>query len=84
MMNNVVGQRSVQDRWFVDFLAGDGGADNGEDAGTDDGANAQRGERPRAKRLLQAMLCFLRIRDQLVDGLAGKNLRSQDDAPGST
>lgn len=52
-----------------------------EDAGTDDRADAQRRQRPRSKSLLQAMFRVLRFGDQLVDGLAGKQLTGQRSAP---
>ena len=51
--------------------------DDGEDAGADDGADAQRRERPRAKRLLQPPLRLFRLGDQLVDRLLAKQLAIQ-------
>src|SRR5258708_38134762 len=44
MMNKVLQKRRVEDRGGRKFLAGDGGTDDGENAGTDDCANAERGE----------------------------------------
>ena len=52
-----------------------------EDAGADDRADAQRGQRPRAQRLFQPMLGLLRVGDQLVDGLAAEQLVRQISAP---
>jgi hypothetical protein len=48
----VVNQGGIADFWGVELLPRHRGADDGEDAGPDDGANAERGERPGAKRLL--------------------------------
>jgi hypothetical protein len=81
MMHNVVGQRRVKDRGGVELLPGDRGADYGENAGADDRANAQGGQRPRSQRLFQPMLRLLRIGDQLVNGLAREELVRQVDAP---
>jgi len=83
-VHDVVGERCVEDRGGVELLSGNRGTDDGEDAGPDDRADAERGKRPRTESLLKPVLRFLGIGDQLVDGLAGKDLRSQDDAPGST
>jgi hypothetical protein len=80
-MHDVIGQRRVQDGRGVELLAGDGGADNGENAGADDRSDTQRGERPRAERLLEPMLGLLRFGDQLVDGLTGEQLVRQISAP---
>jgi len=54
-----------------------GGAGEHEDAAADDGADAQRGERPRAERLFEARLRVLGVRDQLVDGFLGEKLIAQ-------
>ena len=56
MMHNEVGERGVEDGRGIEFLAGDGSADHGEDAGTDDGSDAKRRQRPGAERLLEAVL----------------------------
>ena len=40
----------------------------------DDGADAERGERPRTQRLLETMPGLVGFRDQLVDGLAAEQL----------
>jgi len=40
MMHDVVGERRVEDRRGIELLPGDGGADDGEDARTDDRADA--------------------------------------------
>ena len=64
-----------------ELLAGDGRADDGEDARADHRANAQRGQRPRAERLFERVLRLLRVADQLVDRLAGKQLAGQGSSP---
>ena len=83
VMHDVVGQRGVQDRRGIELLSGDRGADDGEDAGANHRADTQRGERPRAERLLQPMFRLLRLGDQLVNGLAREELVRQVNAPGS-
>jgi hypothetical protein len=74
VVDQVVQQRRIDDRLDIKLLPGDGGANNGEDAGADDRANPQRRKSNRAQRLLQPRLRTLRIRDQLVDRLLGKEL----------
>jgi len=59
------------------MLAGHGGADDREDAGADDGADAQRSERPGPERLFETLAGLFRLADQLVNGLAGKQLAGQ-------
>jgi hypothetical protein len=44
VVNDVVGYGRVEDGGGVELLAGDGGADDGEDAGTNDGTDAEGGE----------------------------------------
>ena len=75
--DDVVDERRIGDGGVGKLLAGDGGADDGEDARADDGADAERGERPRAEALLQRVLGFFRVADELVDRLAGKQLAGQ-------
>ncbi len=67
----------VQDRWGLEVLAGRRGTSEDEDAGADDGADAQRGQRPRAEAFPKPVLGSLRFGDQLVDGFAASQLRSQ-------
>ena len=81
-MHDVVRQWAVEDGSGVEFLAGDGRPHDREDARTDDRADTESGERPRAKRLLQPMFRLLRFGDQLVNGLAREELVRQVDAPG--
>ena len=65
----------VPDGFDGEILAGCSSAGEHEDAAANDGADAQCGQRPRAERLLEAMLGVLRLRDQLVNGLLGEELR---------
>jgi hypothetical protein len=77
----VVNQGSVADLRGVELLACHGGADDGEDAGTDDSANAESRERPGAQGLFQRMLGIFGFADQLIDGFAGKQLIGQGGSP---
>src|SRR5262249_49590852 len=52
-------------------LARGGCAGENEYSRTDNGADSQRGQRPRAQRFLQLVLWVLRIGDEFVDGLLG-------------
>lgn len=54
-MNEVFEKRSVDDGTEFELLAGDGGSDDGEDAGADDCANAEGRKRPRPQGLFQPM-----------------------------
>ena len=53
---------------------GDGRADDGKNAGANDRADSQRGQRQRAQRLPQTMGRILRFADQFVDGFCGEDL----------
>ena len=81
-MHDEIGQRRVQDRRGIELLAGNGGPDHGEDAGTDDRTDSQGGQRPRAKGFLQPVFRLLRLGDQLVDRLTREELVRQKSAPG--
>ena len=48
----------VEDRRHFEVLTGGGRAGKHEDAGADDGADAQRGQAPRTEGLLQPMVGF--------------------------
>ena len=76
-MHDVVGQRRVQDGRGIEFLPGNGGADDGENAGANDRADAQCRQRPGSEGLFQTMFRFLRVGDQLVNGLACEELVRQ-------
>jgi hypothetical protein len=79
--DEVVAKRGVDEAGGVKLLAGDGGADDGKDAGADDGPDAKRGQRPRAEGLLEPVLGFFRVPDQLIDRLAGNKLAGQGSLP---
>jgi len=83
-MDDEIGEWGVQNGRGIEFLSSDGRADDGENSRSDDGADAQRSQRPRAERLFQPMFGFLRLGDQLIDGLAREDLFRQDDAPRNT
>ena len=51
-----VDQRRIHHAGCVEFLAGHGRADDGEDARADDRADAERGQRPRPEGLLEPVL----------------------------
>ncbi len=74
-------QGGSTDGWSVELLPGHGGADDRKDARSDDGADAQRGERPGSERLFESVLGIFRLADQLIDGLAGKELFKQCCSP---
>jgi hypothetical protein len=79
--DDVVGQRGVDEAGGIELLAGDGCADDGEDAGTDDCPDAQRRQRPRAEGFPEPVFGFFRLPDQLIDRLAGKQLAGQGSGP---
>jgi hypothetical protein len=81
--DDVVNKRRIHHAGGVELLAGDGRADDREDARADDGPDAERGQRPGAEGLLEPVLGFLRVADQLVDRLAGKQLTGQCGSPRS-
>jgi len=62
-------------------LAGHGCSDDREDAGADDGADAQRGEGPRAEGLFEGLAGLFRLADQLVNGFARYELAGQGSSP---
>lgn len=74
-------QGGSTDGWSVELLPGHGSADDRKDARSDDGADAQRGERPGSERLFESVLGIFRLADQLIDGLAGKELFKQCCSP---
>jgi hypothetical protein len=59
------------------LLAGDGSADDGEDARADDCADAERGKRPWSEGLFERVAGILGLVDQLVDRFAGEQLTGQ-------
>jgi hypothetical protein len=81
VVDDPVDQRRVGDGGLVEALAGHGRADDGEDAGADDGADAQSGERPGAEGLLERLAGLFRLADELVDGFARYELAEQGSSP---
>ena len=81
MRDDVMDEGSVCDGGIRKLLAGDGGADDGKDARADNRADAERGERPRPKRLLQRVLRLRRVADKLVNRFAGEELAGQGRSP---
>jgi hypothetical protein len=64
----------MNDGWQDKVLARRRRPGQHENSRTDDGANAQRGQAPRAKRFLQAVPRVFRLGNQLVDGFLGQQL----------
>src|SRR5215470_5808065 len=64
----------VQDGRGLKVFAGCGSAGEDEYAGSDDRADAQRGQRPRAEGFAKTVFGVLGFGDQLVDGLAAEEL----------
>jgi len=77
VVNEVVGYGRVEEGGGVELFAGDGGADDGEDARADDGADAEGGEGDGAEGFLEGVLGALGGVDELVDGLGGEDLSGQ-------
>jgi hypothetical protein len=73
-VKNNAGDGSLAPLRDVGLAAGDGRADDGENARADDGADAEGGERPGAEGLLEAVLRVLGVEDQLVNRFATKQL----------
>ncbi|MGH9586818.1 MAG: hypothetical protein ACRD3F_07675 [Acidobacteriaceae bacterium] len=81
MADHVIEQRSIQNRRGVELFAGQRRSDDGKDTGADDGSDAQRREGKRPEGLAQLVLGLLRLGNELVDGLTGKDLAWQNSAP---
>jgi hypothetical protein len=77
MVDQVVEQRGVEDGRSVEFFAGDGSANNGEDSRSNDSADTECGQRPWPKRLLQTVLGEFRVADQLINRFGCEQLPSQ-------
>jgi hypothetical protein len=73
----------MEDGGRFEVFAGGGGTGEDEDAGADDGADAEGGERPGTKGLLQPVAGFSGVGNQPVDRLTGKELIRQRNAPAS-
>ena len=71
-MDQVFEQRSVEDGRGLEFLSGDGSADDGENAGANDSADAERSKAKPAERFLEAGFWIFRVGDKFVDTFAAK------------
>ena len=81
VVHQVIEQRSVQNGGGIKLLPRDGGADDGKNPRADHRTDAERGQRPGAKRFLETVLGELRVADQLIDRFSCEQLLSQ--RPGS-
>ena len=81
MMEDEVDDRRALPIGELGRVASDGGADDREDARSDDDADAERGERDWAERLLESVRGPLGLRDELVDGFGSEDLPGQRRAP---
>ncbi|HUY80209.1 MAG TPA: hypothetical protein VMU92_00595 [Acidobacteriaceae bacterium] len=81
MAEEIVEDRGVEDGGGVELFSGDGRADDGKNAGADDGSDAERGERDRPECFAEPVLGFFRLGDELVDGFTAKGLAWQSPAP---
>ena len=77
MPDQVIEQWRIEDGRSIELLSRDRRAHYGENSRAHHRANAQRGERPRPKTLLEPVLRTLRVGDELVDGLLGEKLAGQ-------
>ena len=73
-INNQIQYLRVQDRGGLEMLARRRRPGENENSRADDCPDPQRGQRPRPKGLLQPMPRLIRFGNQLVDGLAAKEL----------
>jgi hypothetical protein len=69
VVDQVFEKRSVQYRRALKLLAGDSGADDRENAGTDDSANAEGGQTKPAQRFLKFYFSVFGVRQELIDAL---------------
>jgi hypothetical protein len=81
VINKPVDQGGIGDLRRIEVLAGHGRSNDGEDAGADDGADAQGGEGPGAESLFEGLAGIFRLADQLVNGFARNELAGQGSSP---
>ena len=74
VQDEVVDERRVLDRGRVEVLPGHRRADDGEDARSDDCANAEGGERPRPEGLFQRVLRLLELRGEACRSICGQTV----------
>jgi hypothetical protein len=77
VVDEVVGDGSVEDRGGVELFAGDGGADDGKDARADNRADTEGGERDGTESFAERVLRLAGLCDQFVNGLLGEELTGQ-------
>ena len=70
-VRNQIQHLRMQDRGRLEVFAGSRRASEDENAGADNGANAESRQRPRPERFLQAVAGFVGLGDELVDRLTG-------------
>ena len=80
-VDNEIQHLRVQDGGSLKVLARGCRAGEHEDSGANNGPDPQCRQGPRPKAFLKLMLWIVRVRDQLVDGLPGKKLVGQWNAP---
>ncbi len=73
-VHNDVEHLGVKNGRGLKIFSGSSGPGEHEDAGTDHGADAQRGQRPGPERFLQTLSGRLRFGDQLIDRFAAEKL----------
>ena len=71
-MQHQIEHGGVQDGCITQRLAGRGRPGQDENARTDDGADAERGEAPRAEGLAQALVRLLGSLNQSIDALGAE------------
>ena len=81
MVDEVFQQRCVQDRLDLHLLPSDGRADDGEDAGTDDGADSEGGQAKPPEGFLQFYFGIFGVRQKLIDTLTVEELGSHSYSP---
>src|SRR6266851_6321146 len=72
MVNQIFEQGRVKNGFYLEFLAGDRCANDGENSRPNHGADSKRSEAEPAQRLLQSNFGVFGIRHQLVDALAAE------------
>src|SRR6516225_2092083 len=81
VVDEILEERRVQDRGGLEFLAGYCGADDRENAGTDDRTNAERRETDPPEELFQPEFRAFTIGNELIDVLASEQGRSHSGSP---
>jgi hypothetical protein len=77
MVDQILEDGRIKNRLRSKRLPRDGGANHSEDSRAYNSADTERGKRPRPQRFLEPMRRVFRVRNQLVNGLLGKELAGQ-------